>query len=85
MDEDRPWLGEEPSARPDLTFPPGLTAIAVFLAVAAPIVTIGIAHDDGTNKLVVALGIVVATVVAVVVFVGLTARGGRGPDVRGRL
>lgn len=85
MDEDRPWLGEEPSARPDLTFPPGPTAVAVFLAVAAPIVMVGIARDAGTNVVVVALGIVIATVVAVGAYLVLTARGGRGPDLRGRL
>lgn len=85
MDEDRPWLGEEPSARPDLTFPPAATAVGVFLAVAAPIVMIGIARDAGTNALVVALGIVLGTVVGVGVYLGLVARDGRGPDLRGRL
>ena len=85
MDEDRPWEGEEPSARPDLSFPPGPTAVAVFLAVAGPICFVGIAHRGGTNAAVVALGIVVGTVVAVAVGLALSARGGRGPNVRGRL
>src|SRR3954463_12633511 len=65
MDDDRPWQGEEASARADLTFPPVGTAIAVFLAVAAPICFLGIAREGGTNAVVVALGIVVGTVVAV--------------------
>jgi hypothetical protein len=43
VNEDRPWLGDEPTGRPDLRFPPGPTGIGVFFAVAAPIVFAGIA------------------------------------------
>jgi hypothetical protein len=85
MDDDRPWLGEEPSARADLTFPPLATAIGVFLAVASPICFLGIARSEGTNVVIVALGIVVGTVVAVAAGLVLAARGGRGPNIRGRL
>lgn len=85
MDDDRPWLGEEPSARADLTFPPLATAIAVFLAVASPICFLGIARAEGTNVIIVALGIVVGTVVAVAAGLALAVRDGRGPNIRGRL
>jgi hypothetical protein len=85
MDEDRPWLGEEPTARADLTFPPVGTAIAVFLAVAAPICFLGIARAGGTNVVIVAGGIVVGTVVAVAAGLALAFRDGRGPNIRGRL
>jgi hypothetical protein len=85
MDDDRPWLGEEPSARADLTFPPVGTAIAVFLAVAAPVCFLGIAREGGTNLVIVALGIVVGTIAAVAAGLGLAVRDGRGPNIRGRL
>ncbi|HEY2635942.1 MAG TPA: hypothetical protein VGI54_01025 [Solirubrobacteraceae bacterium] len=85
MDDDRPWLGEEPSARPDLTFPPVLTALALFLAVAGPICFVGIAHEDGADIVVVVVGLFLGFVVALLAYVAQTVRGGRGPDVRGRL
>jgi NO-binding membrane sensor protein with MHYT domain len=85
MDDDRPWLGEEPSACADLTFPPLATAIAVFLAVASPICFLGIARAEGTNVVVVAVGILVGTVIAVAAFLALAVRDGRGPNIRGRL
>lgn len=85
MDEDRPWLGEEPSARPDLSFPPILTAVALFLAVAGPICFVGIARDGGTNMVIVVVGLLVGFAVAVLAYVAQSVRGGRGPDVRGRL
>src|SRR3954464_13602311 len=93
MDEDRPWLGEEPTARADLTFPPVGTAIAVFLAVAAPLDLLGIARAGGTNVVIVAVGIVVVsvavgmtvgTVVAVAAGLALAFRDGRGQNIRGR-
>jgi hypothetical protein len=85
MDDDRPWLGEEPSARPDLRFAPFGTAVGAFLAVAGPICFVGIAREGGTNVTLVGLGLVAGLLLAVVVGLALDARGGREPRIRGRL
>ena len=85
MDDDRPWLGEEPSARPDLRFAPLPTAVGVFLAVAGPICFVGIAREGGTDVTVVGLGVVAGLLLAVAVGLVLVALGGWEPRIRGRL
>jgi hypothetical protein len=77
--EDRPWLGEEPTGRPDPSFRPGPTGFAVFLAVAAPIVFIGVARAEGTNVAIVALGLAAGLIAGFAVAAWVDARGGRGP------
>jgi hypothetical protein len=77
--EDRPWLGEEPTGRPDTNFSPGPTGFAVFLGVAAPIVFVGVARAGGTNVLIVVIGLVVGVIAGVAVAAWIDARGGRGP------
>lgn len=67
MNEDRPWDGEEPPGRPDLSFPPVPTAIAAFCAVAAPIVFGGIAA--GVRR----AGDPLASVMVVGVLLGIVA------------
>lgn len=42
MTEDRPWLGEEPTGRPDLRFSPGATGVGVFFGVAGLIAGLAI-------------------------------------------
>ena len=79
MNEDRPWLGEEPTGRPDPTFRPWPTGFGVFLAVAAPIVFYGISRAGGTDVTVVAIGVVAGIVVGALVGSWLAAHGGEGP------
>jgi hypothetical protein len=79
LDEDRPWLGEEPSGRPDPTFHPGTTGIGVFFAVAGPIVFAGVARAEGTNWLIVVIGLAAGVLVGALVASWLESRGGRGP------
>jgi hypothetical protein len=82
MDEDRPWEGEEPSARPDPTFRPVPAAIGVFTAVAAPIVFYAVARAGGTDVTVLVVGLGVALVAAVAAGLFVAARGGRVTDRR---
>lgn len=77
--EDRPWLGEEPTGRPDPTFRPWPTGFGVFLAVAAPIVFAGLARSGGTSVPLVVLGIVAGAATGLLVGSWLAARGGAGP------
>lgn len=84
MNEDRPWLGEEPSARADLSFPAGPTAFGVFFAVAAPIVFLGIAlgvrRDGSPMTLVVLAGVLVGILAAALTYAALARRAGEsGP------
>jgi hypothetical protein len=79
MTEDRPWLGEEPSGRPDPTFDPLTTGIGVFFGVAGPIVFAGVARAEGTNWAIVALGVAIGIFVGAMVALWLDGRGGRGP------
>lgn len=84
MNEDRPWLGEEPTGGPDTNFPPGPTALGVFLAVAGPIVFIGIARPGGADLIVVGLGILAGIVAGIAAASWLSGRdGGAGPPAAG--
>jgi hypothetical protein len=80
VNEDRPWLGEEPTGRPDNSFPPGPTGFGVFLAVAGPIVFIGIAYPDGTNLLIIGAGLVVGLIAGLGAASWLESRDGQGPQ-----
>lgn len=75
MNDDRPWDGPEPSGRPDLSFPPIPTGIAVFLAVSAPIVFGGIAvgvrrSGDPLVSLMI-IGVLVGVAAGVLTFLAL--------------
>ncbi|MFN8175402.1 MAG: hypothetical protein U0T02_10085 [Solirubrobacteraceae bacterium] len=80
VDPDRPWVGEEPSARPDPTFQPWPAGLGVFTAVAIPIVLFGLTRDGGTNGAIVALGILVGAIAGIAVGVAIHGRGGRWPE-----
>ncbi len=67
MESDRPWLGKEPSARPDTTFRPGATAIGAFTAVALPIVLYGITRQPGADGWTIGVGILAGLVVGLLV------------------
>jgi hypothetical protein len=45
--EDRPWLGDEPSARPDPTLRPVPVGVAIFWAVFAPVVVYAMTRPGG--------------------------------------
>ncbi len=49
MNADRPWEGEEPSARADPTFSSVPAALGVFLAVAGPVVFVAVSRPEGTR------------------------------------
>lgn len=80
MSEDRPWEGEEPSARPDTTFSPVPAGIGVFTAVAAPIAFAAVARDEGTNVLLLAIGLAAGVLAGVIVALWLASRSGRVSD-----
>ncbi len=75
MSEDRPWDGPEPSGRPDLSFPPIPTAIAIFLAVAAPIVfggiSLGVIRDGSPRVSIMVIGVLVGIVAGIITFLAL--------------
>lgn len=79
MNEDRPWLGEEPTGRIDPTFRPAPTGLAIFFAVAAPIVFAALIQSGGTNWTLFVIGLAVGVVAGVIAFLLMDARGGRGP------
>lgn len=80
MSEDRPWEGDEPSARPDTTFSPVPAAIGVFTAVAGPIVFAAVARDTGTNVLLLAIGLGAGVLAGVIAGLWLASRGGKVSD-----
>lgn len=80
VDPDRPWLGDEPSARPDPTFEPWPAGLGVFTAVAIPIVLYGLTRDGGVNGAIVALGILIGAVAGIAAGVAIQRRGGRWPE-----
>jgi tetrahydromethanopterin S-methyltransferase subunit E len=82
VNEDRPWEGEEPSARPDTTFSPLPAAIGVFTAVAGPVAFAAVARDEGTNVLLLAIGLVAGVLAGVFAGLWLASRGGRVSDRR---
>jgi hypothetical protein len=82
MDEDRPWQGEEPSARADPTFRPVPAAIGVFTAVAAPVIFSAVARPAGTNVLLVVIGLGAGLIAGVAAGLWVAVRGGRVTDRR---
>lgn len=80
VDPDRPWLGDEPSARPDPTFESWPAGLGVFTAVAIPIVVIGLTRDGGVNWGIVALGVLIGAVAGIAVGTAIERRGGRWPE-----
>jgi hypothetical protein len=79
VDDDRPWLGEEPSARPDLTFRPVPTGIAVFTAVATPIAVWGLTWSGGPNGVVIAFAVLAGVVAGIAAGLGIERHGGEPP------
>lgn len=77
MDDDRPWLGEEPSARPDLTFKPLPAALGVFTAVAGPVVFVAVSRPAGVSILLVGIGVLAGLLAAVAAGLWVAARRGR--------
>lgn len=75
MSEDRPWDGPDPPGRPDLSFPPIPTAVAVFFAVAAPIVfggiAVGVRRDGDPRVPLMVIGVLVGIGAGIVTFLAL--------------
>jgi hypothetical protein len=80
VSEDRPWEGEEPSARPDTTFSPVPAAIGVFTAVAGPVAFAAVARDEGTNVLLLVIGLAAGILAGVIAGLWLATHGGRVSD-----
>ena len=88
IDDDR-WRRTEPppsgpSAPPDLRFNPLATAIAVFAAVAIPIVVFGYTRSSGVSTAIIALGVIVGLVAGLLVGLWVDHRDGhvwRGPQL----
>lgn len=75
MSEDRPWDGPDPPGRPDLSFSPIPTAIAIFFAVAAPIVfggiSLGIRRDGDPRVSIMVIGVLVGIGAGILTFLAL--------------
>ncbi len=75
MSEDRPWDGPDPPGRPDLTFPPIPTAIAIFFAVGAPIVfggiSLGVIRDGAPRVSIMVIGLLVGIAAGIITFLAL--------------
>lgn len=84
-DEDRPWLGEEPSARPDPTFHPVPAAIGVFTAIAVPVVVYGVTRSGGADGTIIGIGILAGIVVGLLVALVIVREGGHPPGRGPRL
>lgn len=82
MNEDRPWLGDEPTGRVDPTFRPIPTGIGVFSAVAAPIVFAAVIHSGGTSWPLFVIGIGIGLIAGFIAYFVMDARDGRGPRSR---
>lgn len=65
FDEDRPWLGEEPSGRPDTSFPPFATGVAVFTAIFVVSVVIAVTRPSGPDGRIAVLGLVLGLAVGI--------------------
>jgi hypothetical protein len=76
--EDRPWLGEEPTARPDPTLKPIPSGLAAFTAIATPFVIYGVSRDHGGGHWVL-IGVLVAAIVGLVVIAVIDRYGGHPP------
>ncbi len=89
MSEDDRWRRNEPPARgpsapPDLRFNPLATGIAVFIAVAIPIVVLGYTRAAGPNTLIIAVGVVAGLLAGLIVGLWVDSRDGviwRGPQL----
>jgi len=80
--EDPPDWG--PSVPPDLMINPLAGGIAIFTAVAIPIVVVGLTRTGGANGMIIAIGIVVGLLAGVLAGIWLARRGGRvwrGPRI----
>ena len=71
-----------PSAPPDLRFEPVGTGIAVFTAVAVPIVVVGYTRSAGPDDVIIVLGVLIGLVAGILAGVWLKRRDGR--VVKGR-
>jgi len=80
MNEDRPWEGEEPSARADTTFSPVPAGIGVFTAVAGPIAFAAVARDTGTDVVLLIIGLAIGILAGGIAGLWLASRGGRVSD-----
>lgn len=80
VDPDRPWVGEEPSGRPDPTFEPWPAGLGVFTAVSIPIVLVGLTRAGGVNAGIVVLGILIGLIAGIAAGVAIERRGGRWPE-----
>lgn len=80
MSEDRPWEGDEPSARADNTFSPVPAGLGVFTAIAGPIAFAAVARDTGTNVLLLVIGLGAGALAGVIAGLWLASRGGRVSD-----
>ncbi len=86
QDEDR-WRASEPPARgpsapPTLNFNPLATGLAVFVAVALPIVVVGFTRPAGVNDAIIAAGVIAGLLAGLIVGLWVDHRGGeiwRGP------
>lgn len=80
-DEDR-WRAPEPTGHGPSTptshrFDPVATALGVFFAVAIPIVVVGYTQTDGANSAIIAIGIIVGLLAAVLAGIWVKQREGR--------
>ncbi len=80
VDPDRPWLGDEPSGRPDSSFEPWPAGLGVFTAVSIPIVLVGLTRDGGVDAGIVVLGILIGLIAGIATGVAIERRGGRWPE-----
>lgn len=85
LDEERPWLGEEPSARPDPTFHPVPAGIGVFTAIAVPIVVYGITRTNGPDGTIITIGVLIGIILGLVVGLIISREGGHPPGRGPRL
>lgn len=77
-----PWQQDQPpdrgpSAPPDLRFDPLATGIAVFTAVAVPIVVVGYTRSAGPDDVIIVLGVLIGLVAGILAGVWLKRRDGR--------
>jgi hypothetical protein len=81
--EDRPWLGDEPTARPDPTLRPIPTGLALFTAITTPFVIYGLTRDHGGGRWIL-VGVLVGAIVGLIA-VALIDRFGGHPPFRSKV